>query len=163
MIRELKTDDHDTVIGIVNENWRHQYRDYVNPLLLNEAGCQERAESMKRDFESNRLSEYVWEEEGRVLGLLSIGSTEERDKADAFEIWRLYLSAESRGRGIGSALLAFGERQAADRGFHEILIWAFRENRRAVSFYQNHGYRSDKEEFLADPYQTWGIRLIKRI
>ena len=163
MIRELKAADHDTVIDIVNESWKHQYSGYVNPLLLNEVGCQARADSMKRDFVSHRLSEYVWEENGRVLGLLSVGPTEERDKADAFEIWRIYLAPEARGRGVGRKLLAFGEDVASLEGYREIIIWVFRENRRAVSFYQKHGYRPDKEEFLGIPYQTWGIRLTKSI
>ena len=163
MIRELREADYDTVIRIVNENWKQQYGGYVNPQLLNEEGCQKRARRMKQDFSLHRLSEYVWDEEGRVLGLLSFGPSADEDKTDTFEIWRVYIDPDAQGRGIGRNLLAFGEKMATAQGYREIVIWAFRENKRAVFFYQKHGYEPDKEEFLMDPYQAWGIRMTKRI
>ena len=46
-------------------------------------------------------------------------------------------------------------------GRREILIWAFRENRRALAFYEKHGYQPDREEYLGPPYLTYGVRLIK--
>ena len=129
--------------------------------MLFRSGCAERARSLKRDFAARRLEEYVWEEEGRVLGLLSIGDTADRDRPAALEIWRIYLAPAAQGRGIGGRLLAFGERRARELGRREILIWAFRENRRALAFYEKHGYQPDREEYLGPPYLTYGVRLIK--
>ena len=60
MIRPLAKKDYDIVIDIVNTNWKNVYSNYVNPLLLNEVGCKEREEELKQDFQSKRLSEYVW-------------------------------------------------------------------------------------------------------
>ena len=133
----------------------------MNPDLLSAEGCAERARSLKQDFAARRLEEYVWEEKGRVLGLLSIGDTADRDRPAALEIWRIYLVPAAQGRGIGGRLLAFGERRARDLGRREILIWAFRENRRALAFYEKHGYQPDREEYLGPPYLTYGVRLIK--
>lgn len=73
MIRSLCQEDWETVISIVNKSWQTLYTGYVAPSLVSEQGCQERAERMKRDFVQKRLSEYVWEENGQVLALLSIG------------------------------------------------------------------------------------------
>ena len=85
----------------------------------------------------------------------------DRDRPAALEIWRIYLVPAAQGRGIGGRLLAFGERRARDLGRREILIWAFRENRRALAFYEKHGYQPDREEYLGPPYLTYGVRLIK--
>ena len=144
MIRKLRAEDCDSVIHIVNENWKHQYNGYVNPSLLNEKGCHERSESLKQSFFSGLLQEYVWEENGEVLALLSIGQTVDEDKQRSFEIWRVYVSPGEQGRGIGKRLLDFGEQKAAESGYWEIVIWAFQENRKAIAFYQKNGYEMKK-------------------
>lgn len=161
MIRPLAESDFDTVISIVNRDWRDIYNGYVNQELLSDAGCQERGQQLKKDFISRRLSEYVWEEAGQILGLLSMGATADSDKANAFEIWRIYIAVEAQGKGIGGQLLAFAEQNAKASGYKEILIWAFSKNTRAIKFYQKYGYRIDKEEYLEAPYLTYGTRLLK--
>ncbi len=163
MIRPLAESDFDTVISIVNRDWKDVYTGYVNQGLLSDAGCQERGQQLKKDFISHRLSEYVWEESGRILGLLSMGPTADSDKTITFEIWRIYLAVEAQGRGIGGQLLAFAEQNAKANGYTEILIWAFSKNARAIKFYQKYGYRIDKEEYLGAPYLSYGTRLIKNI
>ena len=146
MIRPLSEKDYNIAIDIVNTNWKRTYSNYVNPSLLNEIGCKERAEELRHDFQSKRLSEYVWEEQGQILALLSIGDTADIDKKGAFEIWRIYVRPEAK-----------------RQGYQEIVIWAFQENTTAISFYQKNGYVIDKNEYLGEPYLTFGIRLIKTL
>ena len=109
MIRPLVESDFNAAIQIVNRNWKNVYVGYVNQGLLNDAGCQERSQQLREDFINHRLSEYVWEESGQILGLLSMGTTADTDKASAFEIWRIYIAAEAQGKGIGGRLLVFAE------------------------------------------------------
>ena len=163
MIRPLEEKDIEMVCSIVNENWKNVYAGYVNPLLLNEAGCAERIRHLKLDFTTHRLSEYVWEEDNQVSAMLSIGDTADTDIAEAFEIWRIYVAAQFQKKGIGKTLLDFAEQQAKEQGYKKIVIWAFKDNYRAVSFYQKSGYCIDKEEYLNEPYFAMGIRLKKEI
>ena len=53
MIRPLSEKDYNIAISIVNTNWKRTYSNYVNPLLLNEIGCKERAEELRHDFNQN--------------------------------------------------------------------------------------------------------------
>ncbi len=163
MIRSLCQEDWETVISIVNKSWQTLYTGYVAPSLVSEQGCQERAERMKRDFVQKRLSEYVWEENGQVLALLSIGDTADVDAPGAFELWHIYIDPAARGGGIGTKLLSIAEKQAREQGYTDMLIWAFRGNIRALTFYQKHGYRVDKEEYMGQPYETYGVRLSKKL
>lgn len=130
---------------------------------MNENGCKERAVKLMRDFQSKRLSEYVWEEQGQVLALLSIGDMADIDKKGSFEIWRIYVKRQAQGHNIGSQCLALAQQEAKKRGYQEIIIWAFQENTKAISFYQKNGYVIDKSEYLGKPYFTAGIRFIKRV
>jgi len=163
MIRSLAGSDFDAAISIVNRDWKDVYTGYVSQELLNDAGCKERGQQLKKDFINHRLSEYVWEESDQILGLLSMGATVDSDKTGAFEIWRIYISAEAQGRGIGGQLLAFAEQNAKANGYTEIIIWAFSKNTRAIKFYQKYGYQINKEEYLGTPYLTFGTRLLKNI
>lgn len=162
MIRPLEEKDIEIVCGIVNENWKNVYAGYINPLLLNDDGCAERTCHLKSDFKTHRLSEYVWEEQNQVSAMLSVGDTADTD-IEAFEIWRIYVADQSQKKGIGKSLLDFAEQQAKKQGYKNIVIWAFKDNSRAVSFYQKSGYCIDKEEYLGEPYFAVGIRLKKEI
>ena len=135
MIRPLREEDYSAAVAIVNDGWRTVYGEYVNPALLSDTGCRERAAELERDFRSRRLEEHVWEEAGEVLALLSAGETGDRDKPGAFEIWRVYVAEKARGKGIGGKLLAFGERLAREKGRREVVVWAFRRNTAALAFW----------------------------
>ncbi len=161
MIRALEPDDCGDVLAIVNENWRRVYSGYVDPALLSKEGCMRRNGELVRDFVSKRTSEYVWEENDKILGMISFGKTGEKDCPEAFEVWRLYVARDEQNRGIGGGLLDFAEKQARIGEYSEIVIWAFKRNVNAVAFYQNRGYRADREELLGAPYNAEAVRLKK--
>ncbi len=162
MIRELEKRDHNAVCDIVNRNWRSVYNGFVDPLLLNDKGCAEHSRELTADFTSGRLTERVCEEDGTVIGMISFGKTDETDFPNAFEIWRLYVTENAQGRGIGGELLDYAEKYAVTHGYAKVFIWAFKENARAVTFYRQHGYIADKEVYLED-YKAVGIRLAKKL
>ena len=163
MIRKLKSEDIETVCTIVNDNWKTVYQGVVNPLLINSEGCKDRALRLKKDFRSKRLSEYVWDEDGHIAGMLSFGETADSDRTGCFEIWRIYIAFQFQGKGIGSQMLSFAEWAAKEMGYGHILIWAFKNNTRAISFYKMHGYAIEKEVYLGETYKACGVRLVKEI
>ena len=59
MIRPLREEDYSAAVAIVNDGWRTVYGEYVNPALLSDTGCRERAAELERDFRSRRLEEQV--------------------------------------------------------------------------------------------------------
>lgn len=163
MIRLLEKRDIGTVCNIVNDAWKTVYTGYVNEKLLNDQGCLDRASSMEKDFLSGRLSNFIYEYKEQPVALLSIGETKDEDKLGAFELWRIYIQDNYRDQGIGRQLIKFSEEEAVRQGFDEILIWAFKENTHAITFYKKHGYEYDKEQYLGEPYLTYGVRLCKKL
>ncbi len=163
MIRKITEKDYITVCSIVNSNWKSVYKDYVNPYQLSEEGCVERKKRLIKDFTEGRLYEYVVEEQGEITAMMSMGDTADKDKQGAFEIWRIYVSECHKGKGTGGSLIEFAESFASQKGYDEIVIWAFKENSRALKFYQSHGYSIDSEKDLGFPYNAVGVRLHKYI
>lgn len=163
MIRRLQSKDMDVACDIVNDNWKSVYAGYVNEELLGEKGCADRKERLKKDFLSGRLENYIDEQDHQVVALLSIGPSEDPDKAGSFEVWRIYLKKEFQRQRIGSDFIHFAEAQARKEGFHEIVIWAFQKNTSALAFYQKNGYRVDQTNYLGKPFFAYALRLQKTL
>lgn len=135
----------------------------LNLDLLSAEGCERRKKKIEAELLSGNLKNYVYEEDGSVKALLTFGETADTDKRGAFEIWRIYVSQDFQGGGIGKTMLEFAEGQAAASGFGEIVIWAFKENTRAAAFYRHNGYVEDKVMDLGEPYRAEGVRFGKRM
>ena len=56
------------------------------------------------------------------------------------ELKRMYVRPKSRGRGIGDAIVRFLERQAADRGYLNMMLETGINQSQALSFYERLGY-----------------------
>ena len=163
MIRLMEIGDLDIVGEIVNGDWKNIYSSYINPDLLSLEGCKKRKKEIEAELLSGSLANDIYEDDGIVKALLTFGQTADSDKSGAFEIWRIYVSQDFQGVGIGKSLLTFAEKQAMLSGFQEIIIWAFKENFKAVSFYKHNGYVEDKVMNLGDPYCAEGVRFCKRL
>ena len=57
------------------------------------------------------------------------------------ELKRMFVDPDARGRGVGGALLARIEAEAAARGIREIVLETGDLNRAAQALYRRHGYR----------------------
>lgn len=59
---------------------------------------------------------------------------------EAFELFRLYLTPEAKGRGLADALMLWALDEARGRGASEMYLGVFSENARAIAFYMRHGF-----------------------
>ena len=85
--------------------------------------------------------------DGRVIGVMVTGDDWIED---------LWVAAEWRHRGVGSRLLAAGERQIAARGHALGHLRVIAENLGARRFYARHGW-SEVERY---PHERWGFAMI---
>ena len=79
--------------------------------------------------------------------------------ADDDWIEDLWVARECRRRGVGSCLLAAGERQIAARGCARAHLRVIAENHAARRFYARHGW-SEAETY---PHETWGFAMVDMI
>ncbi|WP_347354722.1 GNAT family N-acetyltransferase [Intrasporangium sp.] len=97
-------------------------------------------ESVWRD-RMNRSVRLVAEQDGRAVGVASIGRAETSGDDDAGEIFALWVTPERRGTGVASALVRRAAAQARDAGQRHIVYWVGTENGRAVAFASGMGFR----------------------
>ncbi len=62
------------------------------------------------------------------------------------ELTNLYLDPDAIGTGVGSALYDHAVADLRARGFNPFVVWAFRDNERAVRFYERKGLTIDVAE-----------------
>lgn len=84
--------------------------------------------------DARKYPSLVAEENGRLAGLLTYVVDGERCEI-------LTLHTAPRGRGTGTALIAFVERVAAEAGCHTLWLITTNDNVGALRFYQRRGFR----------------------
>lgn len=78
------------------------------------------------------------------------------------DLERLYLSADSRGRGWGDALFLRSISEARARGCQQMEIWSDKRFSQAHKLYQKHGARLMRDRVLhtdPDKSEEWGLVL----
>lgn len=83
------------------------------------------------------------EDEGKLVAYLYAKPTSlpvEAALESAHELSKIYTSRSVQSRGIGAKLLLAWEAWAVDKGFKELLLGVWSENKAAQAFYVRHGY-----------------------
>ncbi len=88
---------------------------------------------------------------GQVIGFIGYGRYRGEDLQNTGEIYGLYIFREYYGQKVGYRLMnraveALGQ-------FPRIVLWVFKDNERAIRFYQRYGFRFDGTEmpFAVEP------------
>ena len=84
--------------------------------------------------------------QGKVIG--TVGLYPLSDKM--FELRKMYLHPEERGKGLGKALLEHSLRQASKLGFSSVILETASVLKEAISLYKNYGFKPYKAEHLSE-------------
>lgn len=97
---------------------------------------------------------WVAEQAGRVVGYATTTAAKSfflPPPDGAGELTNLYLDPDVIGTGVGTLLYRWAIDDLWERGFDPLVVWAFRDNARAVAFYERMGLVID----VAD--HTWEL------
>ncbi len=98
-------------------------------------------------------------EDGDGWAIGCIGLTDEGD--GLFELHRLYVLAEQRKSGAGSALVGWVLETARERGARKVILYSDTHFRDAHRLYERFGFVQKKFRYAPDPWQSreWGYEL----
>jgi ribosomal protein S18 acetylase RimI-like enzyme len=85
---------------------------------------------------------WLAERDGMIVGYATTSPARDEylpPPEGAGELTNLYLDPEAIGGGVGSALYDHAVADLRERGFNPFVVWAFRDNERAVRFYERKG------------------------
>ena len=153
IIKPMETEDEIRGKAYVHwKSWQESYAGIVDAEYLAQMtleSCEEKAFRWRDNI-------FVAKDGERVIGFVGYGAALGEDGAG--EVFALYLLEEYQKRGIGYALM----RRALDElsGCRVVCLWAFAENKKALSFYERVGFHLDgteKEIMLGTPAK--GVRM----
>ena len=127
------------VAGIHHHGWTDSYRGLLPDAYLDELdadACRNRWVSALTD--GTPLEILVAELDGRVVGFVAAGPSNDPDATVAGEIWDLWVAADARSRGVGSELLRVALDHLAER-HPAALVWVLGGNARGRTFYSRAG------------------------
>ena len=75
----------------------------------------------------------------------------------------IFINQEFRRRGLGEKLLKLFEKEAADQGANELILYVFIDNVPAVKMYQKHGYFIVKEAGFYDATKSTRYKMTKKL
>jgi L-amino acid N-acyltransferase YncA len=90
---------------------------------------------------SGRYQVIVAEAEGQILGWASLNPYNNRCAYLGVADLSIYISRDSRGRGVGGKLLKAIETVAKENDFHKIVLFTFPFNQLGQGLYRKQGYR----------------------
>jgi GNAT superfamily N-acetyltransferase len=136
VIRSASATDVDGIAVFQTRCWREAYAGLVPQTYLDRVGVPERAARWRERIVTGSRAVALAESEGRILGVVSWGTTALLETPSP-ELMSLYVSPAERGSGLGARLL----RRAVGEG--PAHLWVFEDNIRAQSFYRKHAFVPD--------------------
>jgi ribosomal protein S18 acetylase RimI-like enzyme len=133
VLRPAREGDVEAMIDLARRSWPSAFTDAPEVFIRHWL-----AREFERVWYPKHWSEMtVAEEGGEILGLV---------QPTADEINGLWVDPGFHGRGVGSALLAEGERQIAAAGYRRAWLSCSAFNPKGVRFYLTRGYRQFRSE-----------------
>jgi ribosomal protein S18 acetylase RimI-like enzyme len=134
------------------ESWQTAYRGLVPQSILDGLSIERRSEFWSRRLlEPGEARTWLGEQDGEIVGFVATARPSDPElPPGTAEVESIYLLAQSRGLGLGRLLLNTATRDLVERGFGSAILWVFRANDRARSFYEAAGWRPDGAAQLLD-------------
>ena len=150
IVRIAEFDDMKQAGHIMSVSFRRAFADFVSQQTMDacaqEENCIALLEGIFREGKVHFLM-------GESNGMLAWQQTE-----DGAEIIAIHTLPESRGTGLGAAMLATALSQI---GNQPVFLWAFKENTRARRFYEKHGFHWDGNERVSEFDDALEVRYVR--
>lgn len=140
-IRPVRLGDEVSLAHIQTESWKAAFRDIVEPGLLRTLTEPEAAQRMyRRLLEEGIGNGYLLELDGKPHCIAYWDKSRDNRRADYAELICIHSLPDNWRQGCGSRMMERVLQDIRETGFRNVLLWVFRDNTRAISFYEKHGF-----------------------
>ncbi|WP_457583679.1 bifunctional helix-turn-helix transcriptional regulator/GNAT family N-acetyltransferase [Ensifer canadensis] len=157
LLRDLKAGDlgwiihRQTVLYVQEYGWNHEYEALAAGILAD----------FVKSFDPTREAAWIAEIDGRIVGSIFLVAG---DKPGVAKLRLLYVEPDTRGRGVGAALVATCIERARAVGYHTLVLWTNSVLTSARRIYERAGFTLIEEashhSFGKDLVgQTWSLDL----
>jgi ribosomal protein S18 acetylase RimI-like enzyme len=141
-IRRASVSDAAEIAAVHVRTWQAAYQHVFGTERLAHLDIPRRVAGWTRALEEGE-SIFVADDDGRVVGFVSVG---------ACELYAIYTLPEAWGSGAGPALMRAAVAQLREDGCADAFLWVLEDNPRARRFYEREGWELDggrkEDDFL---------------
>ncbi|PJF23158.1 MAG: GNAT family N-acetyltransferase [Phototrophicales bacterium] len=140
-IRPAKWDDAAGIARMHVSSWQTSYPGIIPQHFLDTLSVERRTESWQHILsdENTEVVLVAEADDGEILGFVSGGKERESVPGYDGELYAIYLLKDAQGKGIGYQLFKKFVKALTERGYNNMVLWVFRDNRVARQFYENLG------------------------
>lgn len=149
-VRIAEFDDMKQAGHIMSVSFRTAFGDFVSQQTMDACAQEDNCIALLEGIFQEGKVHFLM---GENSGMLAWQQTE-----DGAEIIAIHTLPESRGTGLGTAMLTEALNQIGDQ---PVFLWAFKENTRARRFYENHGFHWDGSERISEFDDALEVRYVR--
>lgn len=145
-IRPARADDVETLAALHLASWRAACAGILPAAVLAGVSLERRTRDWTRWLAAPGTRTFVAARDGPLAGFVTLGAMRAngRPSRTLAELRMLYVDPGTWRGGVGRALVEQAVNDARGRGFEQLILWVFRENRRARAFYAALGFEPDR-------------------
>ncbi|MGL4912170.1 MAG: GNAT family N-acetyltransferase [Romboutsia sp.] len=159
-IRKVKIGDADILAYIQTESWKSAFSKILSKEDLNKYTNIDRATDMYNGLLSKNIGN------GYILSINDIphciaywDKARDDEIKEYAEIICIHSLPENWGKGYGTSMMEYILKEIKDAGFNNVVLWVFKENKRACRFYESHGFiLTDKSKKFCDALEVMYCR-----
>ena len=154
VIRKREQKDCFDIAHVVTIAWQETYRGLVNDEFLDNLPNTEKERGKKSydNFNLENNHQFVLEVDGKVVGFVKVGITEDLEYKDQGEVYALYIIAKFKGNGYGRKLIEAGIKELKNMKCKDMLIGCLKGNP-SNNFYKHIGGKYIKTKVFKLPNQ----------
>ncbi|MFA7077644.1 MAG: GNAT family N-acetyltransferase [Syntrophomonas sp.] len=142
-IRIAALDDVGTISLIHALSWKEAYKNDFSPQFLSSIQNDRWVPFFSEHIQNQRFETSLFIEDERAVGCITYGKSRDEALVDCAEIVSLYVLPVYWLQKIGYELMQFSLQRLREQGFHQVLLWVLKENKRAIRFYEKIGFVDD--------------------
>ena len=150
IVRNAKFEDMKQAGHIMSVSFRTAFADFVSQQTMDACAQEDNCAAMLENiYREGKMHFLIGDNSGMLVW---------QQVQDSAEIVAIHSLPESRGTGLGHAMLEEALNQIVDQ---PVFLWAFKENKRARRFYEKHGFRWDGSERVSEFDGALEVRYVK--
>lgn len=143
LIRPARQQDAARIASVHVVTWQVAYRGQLPDEYLDSLSVETRAAWWEKNLgEGNPGVTLVAEDDGGIVGFISVGPGPVEGDLEVGEVYAIYVAPASMGRGIGSVMMEAGLTALRNQGFTEARLWVLTSNEKARGFYERIGWQA---------------------
>lgn len=156
-IRKVREGDEITLTSIHTESWKSAFASILSEDILKKYTDFARVQALYAQLlKENKGQGYLLEVDGQGQALAWWDKSREEDMPEHAELICIHSLPHSWGKGYGLQLMYRILEDMKQAGYAQVMLWVFKENTRAIQFYEKLGFKFkkrtkqflDKEEVL---------------